>query len=142
MQTSEKSQWDALCGTHNLLAIRTDVKHPFQSDANGVALDLGGMTVFVFEDPSDGYRSCAASPLIAKCSLYEFGVSPEYIRAPVEVRRWTKSENGDGADGVEFIDTRNGKTILRLGTDNSDDYYPSFTCDWQPQNLADNASVA
>ncbi len=138
MEKTEGSSWDALCGERELMAIRTDVRHPFQSEANGVALDLKDITVFVFEDPSDGYRSSAATPLIARCSLYEFGISPDYIRAPVLVRRWTKSEYGSSADGVEFIDKRNGKTILKLGTDNSDDYYPSFTCDWQPLNLADN----
>lgn len=129
--------WDDLCGERQLRAIRTDVVHPFNSEASGVALDLEDMTVFVFEDPSDGYRSCAAAPLVAKCSLYEFGCSPEYLRVPVLIQRWTKSDYGT-PDGVEFIDRRNGKVILLLGTDNSDDYYPSFTCDWRPANLADN----
>lgn len=133
--------WDDLCGNRVLRAIRTDVQHPFQPEANGIALDLDDLTVFVFEDPSDGCRSCATEPLIVKAPLSSFGVSPEYIRAPVLIRRWTQSEYGDGADGVEFIDTRNGKTILRLGTDNCDDYYPSFTCNWLPQNLADNAAL-
>lgn len=139
--TEKKSTWDDLCGNKTLVAVRTDVKHPFQSEANGVALDLGDMTVMVFEDPGDGYRSHAAAPLIAKCSLDEFGICPDYVRAPVLIRRWTQSEYGSSADGVEFIDTRNGKTILKLGTDNSDDYYPSFVCDWQPKNLADNAAA-
>jgi hypothetical protein len=134
------STWEDLCGERELRAIRTDVRHPFDSDANGVALDLGDMTVFVFEDPSDGYRSCANEPLITSAALYSFGGNPEYIRAPVLIRLWTKSTYGsDGADGVEFIDKRNGQTILLLGTDNVDDYYPSFTCDWRPQNLAENA---
>lgn len=132
--------WEDICGNRELRAIRTDIRHPFQSEANGVALDLGDMTVFVFEDPSDGYRSRSAEPLIAKTSLYSFGCNPEYIRAPVLIRLWERSEYGGAAEGVEFIDTRNGKTILRLGTDNSDGYYPSFTCDWQPQNLAENAA--
>ena len=133
--------WDDLCGERMLRAIRTDVRHPFQSEANGVALDLDDITVFVFEDPNDGYRSCATEPMIVKEPLYAFGCDPDYIRAPVLIRRWTKSEYGDGADGVEFIDKRNGKTILLLGTDNVEDYYPSYTCDWRPQNLAENAAA-
>lgn len=132
--------WEDICGNRELRAIRTDIRHPFQSEANGVALDLGDITVLVFEDPCDGYRSCSAEPLIAKTSLYSFGCDPQYIRAPVLIRLWERSEYGGAAEGVEFIDTRNGKTILRLGTENSDDYYPSFTCDWQPQNLAENAA--
>lgn len=129
--------WDDLCGERELRAIRTDVRHPFQAEANGVALQLDDMTVLVFEDPSDGYRSCANDPIIMQAPLYSLGCDPEYIRAPVLVRRWTQAEYGT-PDGVEFIDRRNGKTVLRLGTDNSDDYYPSYTCDWRPQNLADN----
>ena len=131
---------DDLCGERELRAIRTDVRHPFDADAHGCALDLGDMTVFVFEDPDDGYRSSAAEPMIAKCSLYSFGVSPDYIHAPVLIRRWTESKYGSGADGIELIDRRNGAMILRLGTDNTDDYYPSFTCEWMPQNLFDNAA--
>lgn len=134
-----RTDWSAVYGERELRAIRTDVRHPFQHEANGVALDLVDMTVFVFEDPSDGYRSCATAPMISHSSLYEFGCDPQYIRAPVLIRPWTQSAHGsDGVDGVEFIDRRNGKTILLLGTDNCDDYYPSFTCDWRPQNLAEN----
>lgn len=130
--------WDELCGERTLMAITMDVHHPFDSTANGVALDLDDLTVLVFENPEDGYRSCSAAPLVAKGSLYEFGCQPNYIRAPVLIRRWTKSEHG-AADGLEFIDRRNGKTILLLGTDESDNFYPQYTCDWRPLNLADNA---
>ncbi len=136
--TETKSVWDELCGECELRAIATDVHHPFQSGANGVALDLGERTVFVFEDPDDGYRSSATPPMIVPCSLYQFRCNPNYIRVPVLIRRWTEDSYGV-PDGVEFIDRRNGKTILRLGTANSDDYYPSFTCEWTPANLADNA---
>lgn len=135
------SAWDELCGERELMAIRTDVRHPFDAAANGVALDLGDITVFVFEDPSDGYRSSAAEPMIAKTSLYSFGCNPEYIRAPVTIKSWTTDDEGRKADGWEFIDRRNGRTILRVGTENADDYYPRFVCDWRPQNLAENAAA-
>jgi hypothetical protein len=133
--------WEELHGEKDLHAIRTDVRHPFDADASGCALDLGDLTVFVFENPDDGYRSCAAEPMIVKTALYSFGCSPDYIRAPVLVRKLTQDERGYGGEceGIELIDRRNGKTILRLGTDNTDDYYPSFVCDWRPQNLADNS---
>lgn len=132
--------WDELCGERTLNAIRTDVRHPFSADASGVAMDLGDITVFVFEDPCDDYRSCSNEPMIVKQALYSFGVSPDYIRVPVLITRWTQSERGGEADGLEFTDRRNGKLILRVGTDNSDDYYPSFVCEWQPANIAENES--
>lgn len=133
--------WDKLCGEHVLRAINVEVRHPFDPNAAGVALDLENICAFVFEDPDDGYRSSAADPLIAECSLYSFGTSPTYLHVPCLIRRWTESEWGTPC-GIEVIDRRNGKTILRLGTDNSDDYYASFTCDWRPQDIAENARQA
>lgn len=130
--------WDDLCGEHTLMAVQADVRHPFDASADGGAFQLNqDMTVFVFEDPSDGYRSCAVEPMVVKSPLYSFGCSPNYVRAPVLIRRWERSTYGE-ADGIEIIDKRNGKTILRAGTDNSDDYYPSYTFDWRPQDLAAN----
>ncbi len=133
--------WDELCGTRHLKAVNTDVRHPFDANASGGAIELDDMTVFIFEDPSDGYRSSAIEPMIVKSAMYSFGCSPNYVRAPVLVRRWERSEYGGSADGIEIIDTRNGKTILRAGTDNDDDYYPSYTFDWRPQDLAENAAA-
>jgi len=134
MKTKPMS-WNELCGKHTLMAIRTDVTHPFDKDANGIAIDLDNeLAVFIFEDPSDGYRSTAAAPLIANCNLYEFGCKMDYIKAPVTITRWTESDS-NRADGIILTDTRNGKVILRVGTENTDDDYPRFVCDWRPQDL-------
>ena len=132
--------WDDLCGEHILMAVRMDVRHPFDANADGAALQLDDMSVFVFEDPSDGYRSSCVDPMIVHAPLYSFGCDVSYIRAPVLVRRWERSEYGQ-ADGIEVIDKRNGKTILHAGTNNSDGYYPSYTFDWRPQDLAENAAA-
>jgi hypothetical protein len=133
--------WSDLVGETTLTSIRLDARHPFDANANGCAIELDNTTVFVFEDPSDGYRSSATEPLIIHAPLYSFGCDPEYVRVPVVVKLWEQSEYGEDADGIEIIDRRNGKTILRLGTDNVGDYYPSYTCEWQPQNIAENAEV-
>jgi hypothetical protein len=130
--------WKQLHGERILMAIRTDVNHPFDSAASGVCVDFDHLTVFAFEDPSDGYRSCCSEPLICSAPMYSFGCNPDYIRAPVLIREWSKTEYGGKADGIEVIDRRNGKTVFLLGTNYSDEYYPSFTCDWRPENLADN----
>ncbi len=133
--------WDDLLGERELKAIRIDVRHPFDPDSSGVAFELGDFTVFVFEDPSDGYRSCAVEPMIVHSPMYAFGCDPDYIRVPVTVSRWEKGAGDDyEPDGIQMKDRRNGKVILTLGTSNSDDYYPSFVCDWQPENIAGNAA--
>lgn len=133
--------WEDFYGETVLVAIVPDVRHPFDDGANGCALTLGDQTLFVFENPNDGYRSSAAEPLVSKQDLYSFGTHPEYLRIPVLVRALTPTEYADGADGIELVDRRNGKAILRLGTNNVDDYYPTFVCEWSPQNLAENVAA-
>jgi hypothetical protein len=33
---------------------------------------------------------------------------------------------------------KDGLVILEVGTDNNDDYYPSFVSSWKPENMAVN----
>jgi len=135
------STWDALVGDRTLRAIRTDVHHPFDPHAHGVALDLDDVSVFIFEDPSDGYRSSCNQPMVIPGSLYQFADRIDYINVPVRITRWTVSEylgRNEQADGLEFRDRRNDLLILRVGTDHADDYYPSYTCQWHPENIAEN----
>lgn len=91
--------WDEICGERQLSAVNVDVRHPFDANASGGAFEIDDMTVFIFEDPSDGYRSSAVDPMIVKAPMYSFGCSPNYVRAPVLVRRWEQSEYGGSADG-------------------------------------------
>jgi len=120
-----------LTGEHTLVAIRTDLRHPFDPDASGIAIELDTHTLFFYENPDDGYRSSCGEPLIAEASMHSFGVSPEYLHIPVLVRSWTEPNT----DGIEVLDRRNGKTILTVGTANIDDYYPYFVCEWVPRNI-------
>lgn len=135
--------WDSLHGLHTLECIRTDVRHPFDESASGIAFELRSATetktVFVFENPNDGYRSSAAEPMICAEPMYSFGCDPQYIRVPVRVQVMTPLEYHTSASGIELIDTRNDLVILRVGTDNNDDYYPSFAAEWMPQNVAAGA---
>lgn len=84
MGKGEQTTWDDLCGPCTLSSVRTDVTHPFDSNASGIAFELDtpdqSRTVFVFEDPSDGYRSCATEPMVVRAPMYSFGCDPEYIR--------------------------------------------------------------
>ena len=104
-------------------------------DCQCINFVLDGIPYTAIEDPSDGYRS----------SLDKIIKSNEEITntfSPVEVVIHIQTER-DGYWGGEckiltFIDTKNGKTVLCVGTDNSDDYYPSFVSDWMPENLSLN----
>jgi hypothetical protein len=135
--------WSELYGEWILNKYCTNVNHPFDTNANGVALEIArngeSITVFVFEDPNDGYRSSATPPLIAHCSMYEYAGTGEYIRVPVLIS-FLSYEHGN-AEGIEVHDRRNGKLILQLGTNNTDDYYPYFTAEWKPENIEGNEEI-
>jgi hypothetical protein len=45
-------------------------------------------------------------------------------------------------DLLELIDIANGQTVLLVGTENSDDYYPSYVAKFWPERLSINAGVS
>jgi len=113
----------------------TDVRHPFDADASGIAFTLDDNTYFVFEDDNDGYRS-AAGPLLGYAgALYELGGhGGEYCKIAV-VGTWRTKGLGTydyGAAVLELRDAVTGDLLLEVGTENVDDYYPSFIARWTP----------
>jgi len=45
---------------------------------------------------------------------------------------------GENADILELKDIETGKIVLEVGTDRSDDYYPSFVAYFMPENMVLN----
>jgi len=90
---------------------------------------LDGTTYTAIEDPSDGYRS----------SMDKLFVSNEKVEnnfAPVQVVGiYVSRSHYNAADIIRFYDVKNGKLVLEVGTDNSDDYYPSFVGSFNPMNM-------
>jgi hypothetical protein len=119
-------------------SISTTPNNPFYKDANGVALAYCGKIFFVFENPDDGYRSCAEAPLVGNVNRYEKPSDMITVRGLFSVI----SRSSATQDGIDIIDLRNGKTLLELGTDCTDDYYPTFVCRWNPNNLYENSKVS
>jgi hypothetical protein len=83
------------------------------------------------EDESDGYRSM----------LEEVREVREVREVPVEGRIFFATpiamvtvQDADGeVDGWKLVDAKDGHVWLVLGTDNADDYYPSFRFDYTPK---------
>ena len=120
---------------------KLDVRHPLSSDANGVLFGLDNMVYLVFEDENDGYRSCAGPLLSFEGAAYELGGSyHEYLREAVVCSHGTRCEYGE-ADTLEVRSKETGDLIFRVGTDNTDDYYPSFVVEWRPENLSANSAT-
>lgn len=111
----------------------TDIRHPFDPDCNGVAFEIDGVVYFCFEDGNDGYRSCAGPLMSYVGSPYEMGwYGSEYVKWPV-VCSWREAcEYGGAAEILEIRLVSNGQLILSVGTDNTDDYYPSFVAIYSP----------
>lgn len=105
-------------------------------DATMLRFVLDGQIYVATEDPNDGYRSSLRSLLIVD------GPPVANMFAPVRVFvREAGSDREYVNDYLEFIDANNGKTILEVGTDNADDYYPSFVGRFWPERMAVNAAI-
>jgi hypothetical protein len=131
---------DSLIGEHTLDAVDTFVERVKQygdafEDANAIRFRLDGIAYTATEDPSDGYRSYLGT-LFASDAAEVRNVFP-----PVRVLARKKADEPHQVnDTLELIDVVTGKVVLEVGTDNTDDYYPSFVSAFWPENMATNAS--
>lgn len=100
----------------------------FGVDSNSFCLGRNGTRIALeaVEDESDGYRSyfgCFAISLVGK-TFFSTPLARVYAR---------ETESGEGYEkfmGWELVDTVTGHVWLRVGTSNTDDYYPFFTFDY------------
>lgn len=103
-------------------------------DCQACRFRLDGKVYLAIEDPSDGYRSSLAS-----LSEYQEECPMQNVFQPVQVlARHRDSGSYHEADILEIIDVSTGKTVLEVGTENSDDYYPSFVANFRPENMVTN----
>lgn len=131
-------EFSALLGEHTLdgvdsETIKVEQWKDYFEDSEVFRFRLDGQIYAAVEDPSDGYRSS-----MKKLILAEGPIRNAFAPVRVLVRLSSKGDYGQVNDTLEMLDMANGKTILRVGTDNTDDYYPWFVSEWTPQNLAVN----
>lgn len=118
---------ESLVGKHKL----SGVDFGQQGEATTIVFILDGKTYMAVEDSDDGYRS----------SLGTFEVTDTVVKNTFEPQEVTCTYDGGSNDTLEIIDAITGKIVLRVGTDNSDDYYPSFVDEFSPQNMAINTKA-
>lgn len=98
-------------------------------DAQVIRFCLDGKTYVATEDPSDGYRSCMSS-------LEVVNEKPKNTFEKVSVFGIMKTQSHyNKCEIIQFYDVKTAQIVLEVGTDNSDDYYPSFIAHWAPENL-------
>ena len=139
---SNQVDLDSLVGGHMLDAVdmfTESVKKTYgdyYEDCELIRFRLNGTIYTAMEDPSDGYRSCMESLIVSP------DAEMKNVFQPVQVVG-RKKPNGYGTnDTLELIDVVTGKVVLEVGTDNSDDYYPSFVAAFFPANMVTNAAVS
>ena len=108
----------------------------YYNDCQLVRFRLNGTVYTAMEDPSDGYRSSMESLIVSP------GAEMKNVFPAVRVVGRKKTSGYGTNDTLELIDIITGKTVLEVGTDNSDDYYPSFVGSFWPENMATNAAVS
>ena len=128
---------EQLCGEHVLDAVdmsNEQVKtwgDNFES-AQVMRFRLDGKVYTAVEDPDDGYRSS-----MDKLFMSDDPIKNAFAECRVVGKKKSDDEYGKN-DTLELIDCVTGKTVLEVGTDNSDDYYPSFVASFHPENMASN----
>jgi hypothetical protein len=113
-----------LCGKHTLQGV--EYRNDGYSDI--LLFKLDGITYKATEDPEDGYRS----------HMEELEVVEQPPRYAFETEVVCSMREARDAEILEMRDTQNGKTILRIGTENTWDYYPYCVMEWMPQNMSCN----
>jgi hypothetical protein len=102
-------------------------------DCQVVNFTLDGKTYTACEDPDDGYRS--------SMRYLRAGDTPTTnVFAPVKVigRMKPDGKYEDGNEILELVDCTTGKTVIEVGTENKNDYYPCWVANFHPENMACN----
>lgn len=89
---------------------------------------LDGTVYSAVEDPDDGYRSSMNELTVDEAA----DIKNQFPACRVLGRHRTN-------DVLELIDVATGKVVLEVGTDNTDDYYPSYVASFHPEAMAINA---
>lgn len=130
MQIYESIRLDdpRLIGKHTLTAVdnfSASVKaYPKLDNCQVLNFELDGVTYTAVEDPDDGYRSMLGDIIVTNYKV------PNQF-PPIVVEGSLGTPDRPCLLVLSFC----GKPVVTLGTDNSEDYYPSFVADFQPENM-------
>ena len=99
-----------------------------EADFYGVDCNSFKLDNYIFEaieDNEDGYRSCMSDIRMKDDTTGLIFFNTPLARIRVEERTDSRSQK-HRFDGYNLVDVTDGFVWLTLGTDNIDDYYPSF----------------
>jgi hypothetical protein len=106
--------------------------YDYDEDCNGYIFRLNGQNYAIWENPSDGYRSyCEIEPTDLPCKN-------TFPPQEVFVRLYDEQDGCTKDNGILIYNMDDASLILKLGTDNYDDYYPTARMEFHPENLPIN----
>lgn len=110
--------FEDLVGEHILDAVDygSEEKH-YDEDATIIRFRLDGIVYIAIENPDDGYRSYLGNLYVQE------GGNVGNTFPPVKV---TCSIDANTDNDIMRLTLENGETVLEVGTNYSDDYYPCF----------------
>ena len=126
-------------GKYLLTSINKHNYSGWVDDGDGVILILNNDIYYCYENPDDGYRSYS---IIEKVnSLDEINYKQKLIIFPpqeVYIKFIDKKDKFGDPSWECLITNKNGELILKLGTENYEDYYPMAIFEYHPENLEIN----
>lgn len=126
---------EALVGLHVLDGrgeyVATGGGYDKNEDALVTLLRLDGVVYCFAEDPQDGYRSCLGPVTVTDVHERLVAFPPMVVNA--RLRTFGRSEFSDGAFVLYLVNEQTGLVVMEVGTENIDDYYPSFLSHWTPE---------
>lgn len=95
-----------------------------------VVLDIDGLLYELTEGANDGYRSSLSS--VRSVRMTPLSIAPIDPPLVVQVNHRTAGSYSGKCDAIYMINEATGLVVLDIGTDNVDDWYPSFVFTWDP----------
>lgn len=134
-----KNSFERFFGEHTFSGCKIDTVTIYdegwccERDCTVCLFSLDGETYQLLEDRTDSYRSyCENIEISNKKIRPEFSI--RVVCTPYDDEQDATQDN----DCMRVIDIKNGKTVLVVGTKNTDDYYPYCCFDYRPQNISLN----
>lgn len=124
----------SLAGTHIFTGVERGIlkvnkQFSWDQDKNTIRFELDGQVYEAVENPSDGYRSY----------MDRLVISNKQVRNKIpETQVVCVYRDDSDCDLLDFIDCKNGKVFLTIGTRHVGDYYPVCIFEYSPEKLSIN----
>lgn len=129
-----------LVGPHKLTGVSrqniANAGHYGDAYAERISFTLDGITYTATEDPEDGYRSSMGDIVATEGTVLPHSFAPvDVVVAHIAKGQPGAFRDADTHDYIEIRRADNDALVLTVGTQNTDDYYPYFVCEFDATAL-------